>query len=421
MCIIVAKNANVALPYKKYLKNCYDNNNDGAGFAFFDTGGDEKLHVRKGYFSFNKLWADVRELGDKPLLVHFRIATHGSVSADNCHPFLLENGVAMAHNGILSTVKELKEDMTDSESFGRSILEHFSPKELASEKVKTLVEMAVGSSKIVMLTNTGKFIGFNDKLGYRCDDVWYSNQTYSWEKSSYAMDTYAYPVYTGYDTGEKYYTNSTYKNKAYDGYTDDPLVSTKYEDMYLGALGPSDIRNLRSLAAMSLLVDSEEWNQVEEEFGRVRMALSADASLVWEDYCYFKSQAKVAVLDDDEKDYLIAMVKLLFDEAQAADEARNLALDEKRVPTTVQENPVGGKIVDTTPPSEEKANYTAFYDIYKSIVQGFGKENTLQYLLSVWPYKTYKKLYEYFVTHEKQYKAEAQAVLKAAAKETQCA
>ncbi len=38
------------------------------------------------------------------MIIHFRIATSGTVDEDNRHPFPVHPGMVMAHNGILENI-----------------------------------------------------------------------------------------------------------------------------------------------------------------------------------------------------------------------------------------------------------------------------------------------------------------------------
>lgn len=113
MCIIVYKPAGVALPSKNILRNCWDNNDDGAGFMYPLNDG---VRISKGYMNFDDFMRDIhalKNLKEKPLVIHFRIATHGKVSASMTHPFpvcsdeklLLSTRTTcrfgLAHNGVI--------------------------------------------------------------------------------------------------------------------------------------------------------------------------------------------------------------------------------------------------------------------------------------------------------------------------------
>jgi hypothetical protein len=158
------------------MRNCYDNNRDGAGLAWADEDG---LHVEKGYFSWDGLWKDMRELRPYPTVLHCRLATHGSVSAENCHPFLLRNGVAVAHNGVIH-MTSLEKDMTDSESFAIKHIEPWTWDELQSDRVTDLLEMAMGAVNIIaMLGGDGRIALLNGDKGEDFEGVWFSNASYA--------------------------------------------------------------------------------------------------------------------------------------------------------------------------------------------------------------------------------------------------
>jgi hypothetical protein len=161
------------------MKNCFDNNYDGAGLAWV---GENGLTVRKGYFYWQDLWKDMRDLVGCPVLLHCRLATHGSVKAENCHPFLLGNGVAAAHNGILR-VAPLEPDMTDSESFALKFVEPWSQKELRDPRVLAALEAIVLPGSIAMLDASGEFLFLNKRLGVEHKGVWFSNRGFMFSEN----------------------------------------------------------------------------------------------------------------------------------------------------------------------------------------------------------------------------------------------
>ena len=68
----------------------------------------------------------------EPCLMHFRLATHGSIKRANCHPFLdEESGTWFMHNGILNV--DPIGDMTDSETAFREIHEETGLRPVFSE------------------------------------------------------------------------------------------------------------------------------------------------------------------------------------------------------------------------------------------------------------------------------------------------
>jgi hypothetical protein len=137
------------------------------------------LHVEKGYFNFKTLWKDMKELDGYPAMLHCRLATHGSRIEKNCHPFLLDNGVALAHNGIIH-INLLERDMTDSESFAKVFVEPFSWDALRTDAMTQLLESYIGvANKVAMLGEDGTFWILNAADGVAFQGLWFSNDSYA--------------------------------------------------------------------------------------------------------------------------------------------------------------------------------------------------------------------------------------------------
>ena len=81
MCVIIVKNKGVEMPSKKELKLAFEHNPHGWGIVssngVFAHGMDFQtfLSILKGVST------------EDACIIHFRIATHGSVGVKNCHPF----------------------------------------------------------------------------------------------------------------------------------------------------------------------------------------------------------------------------------------------------------------------------------------------------------------------------------------------
>ena len=114
MCIAIIKNKNIELPSEDILRICFNNNPDGAGFVLNRNGVN---YIYKGYFTFDgflKALKLVSPLKEESLMIHFRVATHGKINIENCHPFPIDgyfknmlkpiyatNSDVMIHNGKL--------------------------------------------------------------------------------------------------------------------------------------------------------------------------------------------------------------------------------------------------------------------------------------------------------------------------------
>jgi REP element-mobilizing transposase RayT len=90
MCIAVYKPYGTPAVSKDILHNCFDNNDDGAGYAWWDKK-EKTWHVRKGFLTFDAFWKSFgkRKFGKKSKYVaHFRIGTSGIKGGPTCtHPF----------------------------------------------------------------------------------------------------------------------------------------------------------------------------------------------------------------------------------------------------------------------------------------------------------------------------------------------
>lgn len=137
------------MPDNDILERCANRNHDGYGFATPDG-----VCKTLDYSSFRYALGKVDK--NTPCVIHMRLATHGSVKRENCHPFYdAETGISFAHNGILPITPA--KDMTDSETaFRRYYLPiiredgGIHSRDLAEEVMST-----IGSSKFAFMDKDG--------------------------------------------------------------------------------------------------------------------------------------------------------------------------------------------------------------------------------------------------------------------------
>ena len=112
MCVIIVKPAGAEMPSRDILNAAFHANPNGCGFV-------STRHAYKSldYRKFIKALSQVRR--DEDCIIHFRLATHGSIKRANCHPFRCGD-VWLAHNGILDIAPV--GDMTDSETALRTVI-----------------------------------------------------------------------------------------------------------------------------------------------------------------------------------------------------------------------------------------------------------------------------------------------------------
>lgn len=192
MCIIISKPSGVDLPSEEILNNCYASNKDGIGFTFNKTG--EKPVIAKGYANVKKLikMLDTYNVNkEHNLIIHFRFATHGHKSPENCHPYPLTTDykqmgyldftceVAIAHNGIFSGMPAHEKHSDTMKFIGGVLAQPEIIGHIESNAVRELIKGYCGyHSKLSFLRASGiTNIGdFQEDKG-----IYYSNGQYkSW-------------------------------------------------------------------------------------------------------------------------------------------------------------------------------------------------------------------------------------------------
>ena len=180
MCIIIYKPVNIRL-YDTTIKNCFENNSDGAGFAYVEN---EQIYVQKGFFNIETFQEAYEPHKLKQALLHFRIKTHGNLEATNCHPLHISEQLVFAHNGIIYQVPK-DEEKSDSVLFNELILQNlirvFGTQIIFDKTIQTLIKAYVYSSRLVFLDNKGQVHITNEKEGKWVSDCWFSNN--SWQKA----------------------------------------------------------------------------------------------------------------------------------------------------------------------------------------------------------------------------------------------
>lgn len=133
MCIIVYKPKGIEFPKMSAINECWESNPHGAGVAWSNG---KKTFLKKGFMTWDHLemfLTQVKdELIDNDVVLHFRLATHGSIKPQNCHPFVVSNRIRdlrtlryagtdeiIAHNGIIPGIefKTEKNDLSDTMLF----------------------------------------------------------------------------------------------------------------------------------------------------------------------------------------------------------------------------------------------------------------------------------------------------------------
>lgn len=191
MCIIAAKPAGVSMPSRDTIRTMWDGNRDGAGIMYVESG---KVTIEKGfmtYKSFSKMLDRLEsrlDLTATPVVMHFRITTHGGTKPENCHPFPITDSIGalkkltsrtdigVAHNGIIPI--RPRSGISDTMEYIASQLAPLKralPRFYANKNAMLLVKNAI-ESKMAFLTKEGKIYTVGDFI--KDDGILYSNMSY---------------------------------------------------------------------------------------------------------------------------------------------------------------------------------------------------------------------------------------------------
>lgn len=200
MCIIAIYN-NGQKPDFATVQQMINRNPDGVGIAFNNG---ELSAFKKGFKTAAAAFAFIESIKNpRDIVFHARIATHGGICAERCHPFPVSNKTAalnkksgvtttplLFHNGVFSS---LNTDRTtsDSQAFVRDCLYPLytsDPDGLKAGKYDDLIDLAVSGSRVVILYPDGvKLYGrgwIADKGATFSNSSYkpYTPPVYDWEK-----------------------------------------------------------------------------------------------------------------------------------------------------------------------------------------------------------------------------------------------
>ena len=191
MCIIAAKPAGVAMPSRDTIRTMWDGNRDGAGLMYLEGG---KVTIEKGFMTYKSFAKKLDQLEKRldltrtPVVMHFRITTHGGTKPENCHPFPITDSIGalkkltsrtdigVAHNGIIHIIP--RSGISDTMEYIASQLAPLKralPRFYENKNAMLLVKNAI-ESKMAFLTKEGKIYTVGDFV--TDNGVLYSNRSY---------------------------------------------------------------------------------------------------------------------------------------------------------------------------------------------------------------------------------------------------
>ena len=190
MCIIASVPAGHTIE-DNALTSMWENNPDGGGIAYIDDGKVKTyktMKMQKFKMNFERI---VEEYGQSDILVHTRIATHGSICIPNVHPFKVMSGgkqrkdLVFAHNGILPSafIPPAKQDISDTRYINEMLFNHTDlDAVLDDEAWREMLGEIIGHNKFVFLSaskaHKRESYIINSHYGQYDGKVWYSNSSY---------------------------------------------------------------------------------------------------------------------------------------------------------------------------------------------------------------------------------------------------
>lgn len=228
MCIIAFKEAGFAPLGEEVLKSCWDSNQDGAGFAYWNI--EEQLwHVKKGFMTFDSFWngySGMNFTNDDIIACHFRVGTAGNLDGGNTHPFPIcdnydtmrvtefsSNAVAI-HNGVIGVADGIASDtMAHIKTYLAPMLPYLQLSEDKEAKLPPLgdvMELVLSLDKnkwVLLMDNTYSLHGKWDPEDKKYPGVRFSNNSYKILRAKYRKPaTTHYSNSTGMYNTEGVYT-----------------------------------------------------------------------------------------------------------------------------------------------------------------------------------------------------------------------
>ena len=179
MCIAIVKPEGQSIPLS-VLEHCWHTNPHGGGFALPDGAGGVTIHKTLDWEEFVTLWDRYADAA-APMLVHFRLATHGIVNLENCHPHRIAPGLVMVHNGVYrEKVPYATPPRSDTVQLVKGVLQHMRPEDVTSPSGLRLIEnQDHGWSRTALLNGEGRTFIIREHKGEWIGGCWYSKK--HWE------------------------------------------------------------------------------------------------------------------------------------------------------------------------------------------------------------------------------------------------
>lgn len=203
MCIAIVKKRGVMMPSEETLNICFENNPHGCGYTFTRKG---KNHMYKGFMKFSELMDSLKKTQPKQsesVMIHFRVASVGSINKQNCHPFVVSNKYSnmqkitattnlpmLVHNGTFKFFDKTKNDYSDTMQFNKMLANIFQDQEYYFYKpIDNFINHYVNANncRIAVMYKSGIIDMFGNWIKDKDTNLYFSNENYK-----FITDRFAY-------------------------------------------------------------------------------------------------------------------------------------------------------------------------------------------------------------------------------------
>lgn len=185
MCLAIFQPKGLVIP-QEHFQIGWDNNHDGAGLLYFNGERLVSYKVLRDFNEFLEAYSEANAKAKSGVITHFRRASVGEITLDNCHPFVYDN-LGFVHNGTIYH-QWYKGDKSDTFWFGENILSKLGTKALRNKAVLELLRTYIGKSKLIIMSNLGVTNIVNPEIGEVNKGIWYSNGEYRMLRNRLNLD-----------------------------------------------------------------------------------------------------------------------------------------------------------------------------------------------------------------------------------------
>lgn len=203
MCIAIVKKRGVCMPTEETLNICFENNPHGCGYTICRDG---RNYIYKGFMTLSELMDSFKKIKphqSESVMIHFRVASVGSINKSNCHPFVVSNKYEMmkklevktklptlVHNGTFKFFGEHKNDYSDTMQFNKMMAVLFQDQEYYFYKsLDNFIDHYVkgNNCRVAVMYKNGLIDMFGNWIKDEKTNLYFSNENYRFITDRFAV------------------------------------------------------------------------------------------------------------------------------------------------------------------------------------------------------------------------------------------